>query len=163
MGQFKLTWSIKARDDLRAEITGVSAVDQDGRRAAVLANGTACSVIIDTVFHHPVSQPRFPLVVRASDGTVVCDTTAQWQAVQTPDLDAGERCQVEFDLKTNLLPGIYELGAHISSSGNTHYYDQKDSAVTFGVTGTEVAKGLADLEARVRITPTLGDPQGAMP
>jgi hypothetical protein len=71
--------------------------------------------------------------------------------VETRDFAAGETVQVAFDLDMALLDGEYELGADVVATDFGHYYDRLERAMSFAVLSNDGAKGLADLNAQIRI------------
>jgi ABC-type polysaccharide/polyol phosphate transport system ATPase subunit len=136
-----------------AEIVKVALLDASGQPVSSLRTGDRATASVDIVFHKQVCSPIFSFTVRSPDGRVVYDTTTRWQGLQTPDFRAGERVSVRFELDMLLLDGEYELGVDIASATFSHYYDRVERAMSFAVSGNGGAKGVADLNAQVRVVP----------
>jgi ABC-type polysaccharide/polyol phosphate transport system ATPase subunit len=134
-----------------AEIAKVTLVNAAGQPVSVVHSGDQASVLVEVHFHKAVQQPIFSFTVRTPDGRVVYDTTTRWQGIETRDFDAGERVQVAFELDMALLDGEYEIGADVVATDFGHYYDRMERAMSFAVISDDVAKGLADLSARIRV------------
>jgi hypothetical protein len=135
----------------------------------VLRTGENATVCVYVQFHKPVVSPIFSFTVRTPDGRMVYDTTTRWQGMEMRDFAAGEHVQVQFALDMVLLDGEYELGADIAATDFGYYYDRMERAIAFAVMGDEAAQGVADLNARIQVTPvphganssTAAVPQGA--
>ena len=69
-----------------------------------------------------------------------------------PDFKAGHRCRVQFSINLPLVDGEYTLGADITAPDLSHYYDRLERATNFWIRGSDGAKGLVDLEAKVTLT-----------
>jgi ABC-type polysaccharide/polyol phosphate transport system ATPase subunit len=134
-----------------AEIAKVTLVNGAGQPISVVRSGEKASAVVEVHFHKPVPEPIFSFTVRTPDGRVVYDTTTRWQGVETRDFAAGETVQVAFDLDMALLDGEYELGADVVATDFGHYYDRLERAMSFAVLSNDGAKGLADLNAQIRI------------
>jgi ABC-type polysaccharide/polyol phosphate transport system ATPase subunit len=134
-----------------AEIAKVTLVNGAGQPISVVRSGEKASAVVEVHFHQPVPEPIFSFTVRTPDGRVVYDTTTRWQGIETRDFAAGETVQVAFDLDMALLDGEYELGADVVATDFGHYYDRLERAMSFAVLSNDGAKGLADLNAQIRI------------
>jgi ABC-type polysaccharide/polyol phosphate transport system ATPase subunit len=134
-----------------AEIAKVTLVNAAGQPVSVVHSGDKASALVEVHFHKAVQQPIFSFTVRTPDGRVVYDTTTRWQGIETRDFDAGERVQVAFELDMALLDGEYEIGADVVATDFGHYYDRMERAMSFAVISDDVAKGLADLSAQIRV------------
>jgi ABC-type polysaccharide/polyol phosphate transport system ATPase subunit len=132
-----------------AEIERVRLLDAKDQQVSVIQSGMPAQVAMDVVFKKDVSDPIFSMIIRTPDGRVVYDTTTRWMHVQTPDFRAGERYRIAFTLDLPLLGGVYELSVDIASSDFSHFYDCIERALSFSVVGTNGAKGLVDLGAKV--------------
>jgi len=133
-----------------AEIQKVTLVDEQRQPVSVVRSGNEVTVCVDVLFHKAAQSPIFSFTVRTPDGRVVYDTTTRWQNLETPDYAAGEQCRVEFVVQMALLDGEYEIGVDVAATDFSHYYDRLERALAFAVLGDEQAKGLADLDARIR-------------
>lgn len=134
-----------------AEIAKVTLVNSAGQPISVVHSGEKASALVDVHFHKPVQQPIFSFTVRTPDGRVVYDTTTRWQGIETRNFDAGEQVQVAFEVDMALLDGEYEIGADVVATDFGHYYDRMERAMSFAVISDDVAKGLADLSAQIRV------------
>jgi teichoic acid transport system ATP-binding protein len=134
-----------------AEIESVRLLDANGRPSTVLQSGSVARLVMEVRFNKDVQQPIFSLIIRTPEGYIVYDTTTLWREIQTPDFTAGDRCRVEFTLNMTLLNGEYELGVDIAAADLSHFYDCLERALGFSVVGSDEAKGLVDLDARVEI------------
>jgi ABC-type polysaccharide/polyol phosphate transport system ATPase subunit len=134
-----------------AEIAKVTLVNGAGQPISVVRSGEKASAVVEVHFHKPVPEPIFSFTVRTPDGRVVYDTTTRWQGIETRDFAGGETVQVAFDLDMALLDGEYELGADVVATDFGHYYDRLERAMSFAVLSNDGAKGLADLNAQIRI------------
>jgi lipopolysaccharide transport system ATP-binding protein len=65
------------------------------------------------------------------------------------DLEAGETLRTTFELRLNLAPGTFQLGAHVYRYDNQHNFDTRLPAATFYVTSATDVRGVAHLEPRV--------------
>ena len=133
-----------------AEIQKVTLVDEQRQPVSVVRSGNEVTVCVDVLFHKAAQSPIFSFTVRTPDGRVIYDTTTRWQNLETPDYAAGEQCRVEFVVQMALLDGEYEIGVDVAATDFSHYYDRLERALAFAVLGDEQAKGLADLDARIR-------------
>jgi ABC-type polysaccharide/polyol phosphate transport system ATPase subunit len=136
-----------------AEVTKVALVNTAGQPVSVVRSGEQVSAQVDVLFHKEVVAPIFSFTIRAPDGRIVYDTTTRWQGIETRNFVAGERASVVFDLNMVLLDGEYELGVDIAQTDFSHYYDRVERALAFAVIGNDGAKGLADLQALIRVLP----------
>jgi lipopolysaccharide transport system ATP-binding protein len=134
-----------------AEIKSVSLLDANGLPSTVFQSCSVARLVMEVRFNKDVQQPIFSLIIRTPEGYVVYDTTTLWQEIQTPDFTAGDRCRVEYTLNMTLLNGEYELGVDIAAADLSHFYDCLERALGFSVVGSDGAKGLVDLDARVEI------------
>jgi ABC-type polysaccharide/polyol phosphate transport system ATPase subunit len=134
-----------------AEISKVTLVNAGGQPVTVVRSGDRITARVEVLFHKDVRAPIYSFTVRTPDGRIVYDTTTRWQGIETPDFAAGERAQVDFNLDMALLDGEYELGADVASTDFSHYYDRMERAMAFAVIGDDAAKGLADLNAQIRV------------
>ncbi len=132
-----------------AEIEKVSLCDDGGKQVTTLLSGTDVTVAMDVVCHKDVHHPVFACTIRTFDGRVAYDTTTHWQKMETPDLFANQHYRVGFQLKLHLLEGIYELGVDIAAADLSHYYDRLERALSFSVVGSNGAKGIVNLEAKL--------------
>ncbi|HMN30112.1 MAG TPA: ABC transporter ATP-binding protein [Caldilineaceae bacterium] len=132
-----------------AEIERVRLLDTQDQPVSVIQSGMPARVAMDVVFKKDVSDPIFSMIIRTPDGRIVYDTTTRWMHVRTPDFQAGERYRVVFALDLPLLSGVYELSVDIAASDFSHFYDCIEQALSFSVVGTNGAKGLVDLGAKV--------------
>lgn len=132
-----------------AEIERVLLCDQSGKSISILTSGTEAKVAMDVVFHKNVPQPIFSCIIRTPDGRIVYDTTTRWLKVTTPDFLAGQRYRVEFLLTISLLEGMYELGVDVAAADLSHYHDRLERALSFSVIGSNGAKGIVNLGAKV--------------
>ncbi len=134
-----------------AEIERVRLINQEGQLTNMIQANTTAKVEVDVIFHKPVKQPIFSLTVRTPEGQLVYDTTTRWKNIKTPDFNSGTRCRVEFILDMPLLEGEYWLGVDVVSTTFSHYYDRLERAMGFWVKGSDEAKGLVDLHAKVLV------------
>jgi lipopolysaccharide transport system ATP-binding protein len=140
-----------------AEIERTRLLDAAGQPVSVLPSGANVRVAIDVHFLRDVQDPIFAFFIQTPDGRLVYNTTTRWLHIDTGHFRAGERCRVEFAIDAHLLDGEYELGADIASAELSHYYDRQERATTFWIQGSNGAKGLVNLDARVAIKPLLPD------
>jgi ABC-type polysaccharide/polyol phosphate transport system ATPase subunit len=134
-----------------AEVKNVSLLDADEQLTSVLRSGSTAIVRMKVVFKKNVKNPIFAFTIRTPEGHLVYNITTRWMGIETPDFKKGDQVHVDFSINVCLLPGYYELGADITSSDLTHYYDRLESAMGFSVIDSSGAKGLADLSAKVNI------------
>ncbi|HRV94583.1 MAG TPA: ABC transporter ATP-binding protein [Anaerolineae bacterium] len=134
-----------------AEIEQVTLVDETRQPVTVVKSGSTASVLVDVVFHKNIANPIFSMTFKTPEGQVVYDTTTRWMGIKTPSFSNNERCRVEFELDLNLLDGEYELGVDVAASDFSHYYDRLERAMGFWVRGLDTAKGIADLQANIKI------------
>lgn len=135
-----------------AEIEKVFLKDNLGEPVTVVKSGQSASVMVEARVEKEIHAPVFSLMIRTTDGRVIYDTTTNWMGIQTPDFKKGDRIQVEFEIDVHLLEGEYDIGVDIATSDFSHFYDSLERAMSFSVVGPDSAKGLANLEAKVRIS-----------
>jgi ABC-type polysaccharide/polyol phosphate transport system ATPase subunit len=143
-----------------AEIEEVRLLNSAGELISVAESGAAVVVAIDVLCHGDIRGPIFALTVRTPDGRLVYDTTTRWMNIETGSYSAGERCTVEFHLDLPLLEGQYTLGVDIAEADYRYYYDRLEQAQDFVVRASDQAKGLVNLNARVRFASRNGHRPG---
>ena len=134
-----------------AEIESVKLLDEEGQPVTAIHSGKPARVVVEAKFNHDVHSPIFSLTIRTPDGRVVYDTTTNWMKIKTPDFCANDRCRVEYALNLPLLEGEYELGVDIAASDFSHLFDSLERAIGFSILGSDAAKGLVDLGAKIHI------------
>ena len=134
-----------------AEIDGIQLLDVDGNPIRVVESVYPVNVAVNVKFSKEVKEPVFSLTIRSSEGTLIYDVTTRWLNIQTPTFSSGDQCQVRFLINTPLIDGEYVIGVDVVETNMNYYYDRLEHGMGFWVKGSPVAKGLADLTAKVSI------------
>lgn len=134
-----------------AEIEKVFLKDKRGQPVTVVTSGQSASVIVEALVEKEIHAPIFSLMIRSTDGSILYDTTTNWMGIQTPDFKKGDRIQVEFEIYIHLLQGEYDIGVDITTSDFSRFYDSLERALSFSVVGPDSAKGVANLDAKIRV------------
>lgn len=81
----------------------------------------------------------------------VYETNTWIQSLGTPNLQANEEIEIEYDCKSNLGRGDYSLSVAVASKGATEFYDVWQHCCQFHVTGKEDWSGISNLRPTVRV------------
>ena len=111
-----------------------------GEPFAVSYRATAC---------RPVQNPVFGLIVRSADGTYLFDTNTLWRHQKTGSFEPGEQVEVRFDLRANLLSGVYMVSVAAASEDGRQPFDWHTDALGFEVQGPTDTRGFAHLEGTI--------------
>ncbi|MEY2448728.1 MAG: lipopolysaccharide transport system ATP-binding protein [Acidimicrobiaceae bacterium] len=131
----------------------VTDIQLDAGDRASVPTGSPLTVSYVAEAQVDVDNPVYGVIVRSSDGTYVYDTNTLWRKQSTGPLPAGSRHNVRFDLTANLLPGTYVITVSAARTDGRVQYDWHTDALSFSVTGSSIAYGLADLKGSIEVEP----------
>ena len=132
-----------------AEIERVQLCNTDGLPTSVLQSGSKATIQMTILAHKRVENPVFAIGIRTAEGHQVYGMTTQWLGIETPILEAGERCCLSFNLDVPLLNGEYLIGANLGPPSLTHYFDVIEQAQSFLVVKDGITQGFVDMNASV--------------
>lgn len=132
-----------------AEVTNVYILDENEQPNNLFRSGSNAIVRMNIVFHSNVKEPIFAFTIRSPNGNLIYNITTRWMGITTPDFNKGDKISVDFLVSMCLLGGYYELGVDVTHTDLTHFLDRIENAMGFSVVGSEEAKGIANLQARV--------------
>ncbi len=132
-------------------LTDIRLVTSEGRET--IRTGDRIAVTFTAEAHEEVENPVFGLIVRGNDGTYLYDTNTLWRHQATGRYAPGDRAEVRFDLRANLLPGRYTVTVAVSRHDGKVVYDWHSDALGFDVAGEFVANGMVELDGEIRVTP----------
>lgn len=135
-------------------VSNIRVVTPDGD--AVLSAGRPFSVCFDVEAYEEVHDPVFGLIVRSSDGSYLFDTNTLWRRQKTGRFTPGSRATVCFEMKANLLSGVYLVTVAATHPDGRQQLDWHTDAVAFEVRGPTDSRGVVAMEATIDV-----EPQGA--
>jgi ABC-2 type transport system ATP-binding protein len=130
-------------------LTDIRLVTVEGHEA--IHTGDPIAVLFVAEAQTAVDNPVFGLIVRANDGTYLYDTNTLWRHQATGRFEPGDRAEVRFDLRANLLPGRYTVTVAASRHDGKVVYDWHSDALGFDVAGDFVANGLVELNGSISV------------
>jgi hypothetical protein len=133
-----------------AKIQEVCLVDIDGHPVKSVTSGDRVNFTANIHFLEDAPHPQFSCFVRDDQGRLVYDQTTLWQNIDTPNYYNGQTARIIYELKMNVVEGIYTIGMDLHYADLSCYYDRIESAVTLVVDGKTGAKGIADLDCHFR-------------
>ncbi len=120
----------------------------------LLNSGDEFAICFDVETHVAVEDPVFGMIIRGVDGTYLFDTNTLWRHQATGRFDKGQRSTVRFELKANILSGLYLVTVAASNSDGRSPYDWHTDALAFEVRGPAHSAGVADLGAHISVRST---------
>jgi lipopolysaccharide transport system ATP-binding protein len=95
--------------------------NRDGERVNILISGEEYVYTYEVEFLEPVEHVRFGMMLRSVSGVDLFGMSSHTEVDGIERLAAGERCRVEFRMRTRLLPGTYFLNAGCQGiEGSSH-------------------------------------------
>jgi ABC-type polysaccharide/polyol phosphate transport system ATPase subunit len=138
-------------DQSECEITDAW-IEHDGEPASDIAQGDHLTIAVAATFHRRVEHPIFGLSLRNDVGHTVFTTTTEWQHVETPVYEAGDRVVVRVGVDAYFGAGLYKLTPSVALSGlGANALDLREDLVSFYVHATRTSGGLVDLPHDFRI------------
>lgn len=132
-----------------ADITNVSMFNSAGENVTTFEPGDEAKIVVTFDVNKDMQSPVCAFSIRQPDGTLVYDATTRWLDIDTPNYTAGEQGKVEYNVKLNLVEGVYNIGADLASHDLSCYVDRVEQAMGFAIVNGSGAKGIADLETVV--------------
>ncbi len=116
------------------------------------ATGDIAFVVLTVQFYETLNSLRFAIVIKKPDGSPVFDTDSVQLGRECGQYSKGDRVKVEFELRMNLLKGVYSIGAHIKPHEDPLcFYDYSTAVCSFEVSENYSWQGVAHLNPQVRI------------
>ncbi|HKQ47698.1 MAG TPA: ABC transporter ATP-binding protein [Phycisphaerae bacterium] len=121
-----------------------------GRPAVTLVPGAPVRVGMDLEFHGTMERPSFGLsIIRLEDHLTVFETSSTRLSVIAPPAKSGDRRQVRYDFRMNLLPGEYAIGLHVRERDALTYAIDQPRAARVMVVGERTIGGVAHIDPHV--------------
>jgi lipopolysaccharide transport system ATP-binding protein len=98
-----------------------------------------------------IQDASFGLFIRNNDGMIIFDVSSDYQKIDC-QIEAGQTVEILFDLKLNLLKGLYHIGINVFGAGaNTspQFMEYINNINSFVIKGNVPAKGIANLEPKM--------------
>lgn len=133
-----------------AKVVDVRLMDSSGDEVVVVSPGRAIRMAATIEFYEDAPSPVFAFFARSESGQLVYDQTTSYQGITTPSFRQGDRVDIVYDFRMDVVEGIYELGIDLAYADLTRYYDRIESAASVVVEGGDGGKGIADLHCQFR-------------
>lgn len=122
-----------------------------GTDKSFVSAGDRFSVTFEAEAIEDVEEPVFGLILRSIEGAYLFDTNTLWREQPTGSFSKGQGTQVRFDMKANLLSGIFLVTVTAASSDGSIPFAWNTDALTFEVRGPKHSSGIALLDAEIHI------------
>jgi ABC-type polysaccharide/polyol phosphate transport system ATPase subunit len=134
----------------QAIISDVCLFNHDSQPVKSASSGDRVYLTASVQFLEDAPHPHFSCFVHDGQGRLIYDQTTLWQGVVTPNYFKGQTARIIYELRMNVVEGIYTIGMDLHYADLSCYYDRIESAATLVVDGKKGAKGIADLECQFK-------------
>lgn len=138
------------RGDGRAEVLDIETLGRQGQPTMVWGSGEPAEVRVTLRFHHGVEDPVVGIMLRNRIGMEVYGTNTLLEKLALGPRREGDTIRVSFAFTCDLCPQEYTLTVASHDPGGV-WHDWLEDAVTFLVTDSRYAAGVANLRARVSL------------
>lgn len=131
---------------LEAELLGSSGVPVE-----VVRTGENCILKILICFHKQVLDPIVGFILRSSSNILLHNTHSFMGGRKLGTFEQGQRVEVRFKFRSNLLKGVYSLTPAISYADGVNFFDYRAGLITFRVIDTGLSEGIVHLDTTMEI------------
>jgi homopolymeric O-antigen transport system ATP-binding protein len=133
-------------------IESIAVADLEGQPCTTFTTGARARVdLVLAVGAQPLADTIYALVIKDARGVDVYGTNTYFQGKATPEMPAGSRFRVSFDLALNVMAGTYflSLGWTYFEGGDLRVVHRRYDAVTLTVLPEDRSIGVANCFAAI--------------
>jgi hypothetical protein len=149
-GDAEAAVSFSRHGDGRARVISFDLLGEDGHSTASRRSGEPATIVAQVLFHEPVEDPVFGVLIRNRVGVSVYGSNTELEGIHFGPVAAGDEVEMRFTFTCDLCPQGYTLTiASHDPDGTAH--DWLEEALLFSVSDSRFTEGVANLRAKVTI------------
>ncbi|HEX2054000.1 MAG TPA: ABC transporter ATP-binding protein [Actinomycetota bacterium] len=142
-----------------ATISSVELLDGSGMQVDRIAAGEEVALRMVFDFKERVEYPIAGFLLTTDEGAEVFGTNTLSRRIETAVFEAGDRAEVVFRQKLDLLPGRYMFSVALAASDGSEPIDYWRDCLYFRIRGASGDKGIVDLGTTIELSRLSAEPE----
>lgn len=134
-----------------AEIQNVQLQDSRGKEIDFCKFGDDVKIVYRVLFKKEVREPIFGIRLTDHRGNIIYGTNTRLKKIDTGNFKKGDKAEVAFCFKINLIGGEYSVSPAVGYNDNKTYCDWVNDMFAVNVIHRNIAEGLADLNPEISL------------
>lgn len=138
----------------KAQITGFSITDDEGRETNAIIKGRKFTIHMFTQFTETVESPIFAFSIKNVKGTEITGTNTMFEKAFMESVEAGQNKEITFTQEMNLQGGDYLISFGLTGyeGGEFTVYHRLYDSVNITVISSKDSVGFYDMNSEVKVS-----------